>query len=162
VATFDKATKGFILNTPNQEAMKFWIGGAAKTSNMSVVFAQLIDGEGKGHGVHAFVVPIRDKTNHLPLPGITLGDCGKKAGLDGIDNGFLIFKDVKVPLFNLLDRFSTVSEEGVFSSPFKNDEQRFTVQLGSLSGGRIVLSLGGIQVASLAMTIALRYAHVRT
>lgn len=73
---------------------------------MTVVFAQLYDGDNKSHGVHAIIVPIRDRHNHLPLPGVTLGDCGKKAGLDGIDNGFLIFKDVRVPYDNLLDRFS--------------------------------------------------------
>jgi acyl-CoA oxidase len=45
-ATYDHDNKEFIVNTPVKEAMKFWIGGAAKTSTMSVVFAQLIvDGE---------------------------------------------------------------------------------------------------------------------
>ena len=38
-AHYDKETKEFIIHTPNDGAMKFWIGGAAKTSNMSVIFA---------------------------------------------------------------------------------------------------------------------------
>jgi acyl-CoA oxidase len=38
-AHYDKTTKEFIINTPCDEAMKFWIGGAAKTSNISVIFA---------------------------------------------------------------------------------------------------------------------------
>jgi len=38
-ATYDKVTKEFVINTPRQEAMKFWIGGAAKTAHISVVFA---------------------------------------------------------------------------------------------------------------------------
>lgn len=38
-ATFDKRTKEFVLHTPTQKAMKFWIGGAAKTSTTSAVFA---------------------------------------------------------------------------------------------------------------------------
>jgi acyl-CoA oxidase len=51
---------------------------------------------------------------HLPLPGVTIGDCGKKNGLNGVDNGFIIFKNVRIPRENLLDRFSHVSEEGEF------------------------------------------------
>ena len=38
-ATYDKATKEFIINTPTEQAMKFWIGGAAKTSNTTAIFA---------------------------------------------------------------------------------------------------------------------------
>jgi acyl-CoA oxidase len=57
---------------------------------MSVVFAQLIV-EDKNHGPHAFLVPLRDRQHHLPLPGIILGDCGKKIGKEGVDNGFIIF-----------------------------------------------------------------------
>lgn len=41
--------------------------------------------------------------------GIIIGDCGPKNGLNGIDNGFLVFKDVRVPLENLLDKFATVT-----------------------------------------------------
>lgn len=41
-ATYDAAKKEFIFNSPCKEAMKFWIGGAAKTANTGVVWAQLI------------------------------------------------------------------------------------------------------------------------
>lgn len=40
------------------------------------------------------------------MQGIIVGDCGPKNGHNGVDNGFLIFKDVEVPLDNLLDKFS--------------------------------------------------------
>jgi acyl-CoA oxidase len=44
-AHYDDNTKEFIINTPGDEAMKFWIGGAAKSANVAAVFAQLyIDG----------------------------------------------------------------------------------------------------------------------
>ena len=78
-ATYDHAREEFIINTPCKEAMKFWIGGAAKTSNVCVCFAQLIV-NGKNEGPHAFIVPLRDRIAHMPLPGITIGDCGKKLG----------------------------------------------------------------------------------
>lgn len=38
-ATYDPSSKEFVINTPCKEGMKFWIGGAAKTSNSSVVWA---------------------------------------------------------------------------------------------------------------------------
>lgn len=38
-AVFDKIKKCFIINTPNDMAMKFWIGATANLANMTVVFA---------------------------------------------------------------------------------------------------------------------------
>jgi len=38
-ATYDKENKEFILHTPTEKAMKFWIGGASKTSNTAAIFA---------------------------------------------------------------------------------------------------------------------------
>ncbi len=72
---------------------------------MTVCWAQLYVDE-VCHGVHAFIVPIRNKDTHKALPGIIVGDCGPKNGLDGIDNGFMIFNNVRVPYDNMLDRFS--------------------------------------------------------
>jgi acyl-CoA oxidase len=50
------------------------------------------------------------------LSGIILGDCGKKEGLDGIDNGFMIFKNIRIPKANLLNRFSDINADGNFIS----------------------------------------------
>ena len=137
-ATYDHASREIVLNTPCKEAMKFWIGGAAKTANSSVVWAQLIL-DGVDHGPHAFIVPLRDRQNHLPLTGITIGDCGKKYGQDGIDNGFIIFDQVRIPKDNLLDRLSSIDHNGKFSSPIKSVDLRFGLSLGGLSTGRIIL-----------------------
>jgi acyl-CoA oxidase len=130
--------KEFVINTPVKEAMKFWIGGAAKTSTMSVVFAQLIV-DGEYHGPHAFVVPLRCKTTHQALPGITIGDCGKKAGYEGIDNGFILFDNVRIPKENFLNRLSDIDDEGKFTSPIKSIDQRFGLSMGGLSNGRLCL-----------------------
>lgn len=140
--------------------MKFWIGGAGKTSNMCVAFAQLII-DGKNEGPHAFIVPLRDRRQHLPLPGITVGDCGKKAGLDGIDNGFILFDNVRIPKANFLNKLSDVTEEGKFVSPIKSAEQRFALSLGGLSTGRIVLMNNMHQKMEYSLKVALRFAVMR-
>lgn len=110
-AHYDHSTREFVINSPSKNAMKFWIGGAAETANMSVVWAQLYI-NGKSHGVHAYVVPIRDPLTHKLLPGVLVGDCGPKSGLNGIDNGFLLFDKVRIPVGNQLDRISGVDEKG--------------------------------------------------
>ena len=88
--------------------MKFWIGGAAKTSNMCMVWTQLYI-DGKCYGVHAVVVPLRDEHTHKVLPGITIGDCGPKFGLNAVDNGFILFNKLRVPVGNLMNKVSGIN-----------------------------------------------------
>jgi len=87
-AHYDHGTKELVINSPSKDAIKFWIGGAAKTSNITILWAQLYI-DGKRYGVHAIIVPLRDNKTHQVLPGITIGDCGPKFGLNAIDNGFI-------------------------------------------------------------------------
>jgi len=54
-AVYDKATQEFILNTPSEQAMKFWIGGAGKSATVCAAWAQLII-DGYCYGVHAFII----------------------------------------------------------------------------------------------------------
>ena len=75
---------------------------------MAVVFCKLIV-RGQDEGIHALVVPLRDYSTHNVLAGITIGDCGKKGGVDNIDNGYIIFKDYQVPYDALLDKFSYIN-----------------------------------------------------
>ena len=85
--------------------------------------------------MHALLVPLRSEAGEV-LEGIRLEDCGSKLGLDGVDNGRLWFDAVRVPRENLLDRYATVSEEGVYHSAIESPTKRFFAMLATLIQGR--------------------------
>lgn len=49
----------FVINSPDFEAAKFWVGNLGKTATHAVVFAQLYTPDGVCHGLHSFIVPVR-------------------------------------------------------------------------------------------------------
>ncbi|MGA6168200.1 acyl-CoA dehydrogenase [Amycolatopsis magusensis] len=155
-ATFDDG--GFVIDTPDAMAVKEYIGNAARDGELAVVFAQLITG-GESRGVHAFVVPIR--IDGKPAPGVTIEDCGKKAGLNGVDNGRLSFDKVRVPREALLNRFADVAEDGTYSSSIESDNRRFFTMLGTLIRGRISVAGSAGNATKRALAVAVRYAERR-
>ena len=158
-ATYDHAFKTFIINTPNELAKKEYIGNAAVHGQMATTFAKLIL-DGKDYGVSAFLVPLRDKVGKT-LPGITIEDCGRKMGLNGVDNGKIKYDKVVIPYENLLDRFASVSVEGKFVSSISSDNRRFFTMLGTLVGGRIGIPRSGLSASKSGLTIAIRYSDQR-
>ena len=158
-AKFDPATDEWVIDTPDDDARKDYIGNAARDGRVAAVFAQLIT-NGEQQGVHAFVVPIRDEAGAV-LPGVRIEDCGLKAGLNGVDNGRLWFDGVRIPRDNLLDRYGRVASDGSYSTPIDNQTKRFFTMLGTLVQGRISVAGGAGSAAKLALTIAIRYAEQR-
>jgi acyl-CoA oxidase len=158
-ATYDPATREFEIHTPDPGARKDYIGNAARDGRMAVVFAQLITG-GASHGVHALLVPIRDG-NGAPMPGVTIGDCGRKAGLNGVDNGRLTFDRVRVPREALLNRFGDIAADGTYTSSIANETRRFFTMLGTLVRGRISVAGGAGTATQKALALAIRYGAVR-
>jgi acyl-CoA oxidase len=154
-ATYDAETDEFVITTPDDASRKDYIGSAAAHAHAAVVFAQLeVDGE--GHGVHAFVVPIR-KAGRL-LAGVRAEDDGLKMGLNGVDNGRLWFDGVRVPRDALLNRFADVTGDGRYESPIDHPDKRFFTMLGTLVQGRVCVGGAGINAAKVALTLAVRYA----
>jgi acyl-CoA oxidase len=158
-ATYNHQSKTFAIHTPHPLAKKEYIGNAAVHGQMATVFAKLIVNE-KDYGVGAFLVPIRDKDGKT-LRGIKIEDCGRKMGLNGVDNGKIQFDQVVIPYENMLDRFASVTTDGTFASPIASDNRRFFTMLGTLVGGRIGIPRSGLSASKSGLTIAIRYGDGR-
>ncbi|WP_432113343.1 acyl-CoA dehydrogenase [Streptomyces sp. S1] len=155
VARYDAETREFVITTPDDGARKDYIGNAARHAELAVVFAQLEVG-GTSEGVHAFLVPVR--VGGEVAPGVHIEDDGRKMGLNGVDNGRIRFDGVRVPREALLNRFADVSPEGLYTSPIENPNRRFFTMLGTLVQGRVSVGGAGVNVAKVALTIAVKYA----
>lgn len=158
-ATYDPATQEFVIDSPTRTSRKDYIGGAAETARVAAVFAQLIT-QGEGHGVHCFVVPIRDDKGE-DLPGVTTSDCHYKGGLPGVDNGRIQFDQVRIQRENLLNKYADVAADGTYTSPIENPNRRFFTMLGTLIRGRVTVGGSAGAAARVALDIATRYALQR-
>lgn len=154
-AVYDRETEEFIIHTPNEGAVKWWIGNLQKDAINAAVFARLIH-DGVDHGVHAFIVPIRNPKTMEAYEGVYIGDCGDKVGLNSIDNGFVAFDHVRIPRKNLLNKFGNVKKDGSYVNEY--GDQRFTSMLGELIGGRTAIVISAITFRRIATTIAIRFA----
>jgi acyl-CoA oxidase len=155
VAAYDADRREFVVHTPHTGARKDYIGNAALHGRLAVVFAQLVSGTAR-HGVHAFLIPIRDEQGNV-MPGVSIEDCGLKVGLNGVDNGRIGFDQVRIPRENLLDRYGGITEGGQYTSSIESPGRRFFTMLGTLVAGRISIACASLSAARSGLTIAVRY-----
>lgn len=154
IARYDAGAQEFVVTTEGDAARKDYIGNAARHAELAVVFAQLEVG-GQSRGVHALVVPLR--SGGRVLPGVEIEDDGRKMGLNGVDNGRIRFNGVRVPREALLNRFADVTPDGVYTSSIDSPDRRFFTMLGTLVQGRVCVGGAGVNVAKVALTLAVRY-----
>lgn len=154
-AVYDPKTREFVLNTPTLSSVKWWPGSLGKTANFAIVLAQLHT-KGKGYGIHPFMVQIRSREDHQPLPGITVGEIGPKVGFRASDNGFLKLDNVRIPRENMLMKNAQVTVDGEYVKP-KSDKLNY----GTMVFVRVlILDMVAYNVAR-AATIAIRYSAIR-
>ncbi|KAJ8650009.1 hypothetical protein MRB53_003032 [Persea americana] len=158
-ATFDPKSDEFIIHSPTLTSSKWWPGGLGKVSTHAVIYARLII-DGRDHGVHGFIVQLRSLDDHLPLPGITIGDIGMKFGngaYNTMDNGVLQFNHVRIPRNQMLMRVSQVTREGKY---VQSDVPRQLVY-GTMVYVRQTIVSDASSALSRAVCVAVRYSAVR-
>ncbi|XP_054739565.1 probable peroxisomal acyl-coenzyme A oxidase 1 [Anastrepha obliqua] len=154
-ADYDRQADEFVLNTPTLTSYKWWPGGLGQTVNYCIVVAQLyIDNEPLG--VQLFVLQVRDEQTHAPLPGIDIGDIGKRIGMPGVNNGYLGLKNVRIPRTNMLMKNAKVLPDGTFvKSPVSQLTYFPMVYV------RCMVVLSNCIFHAQAVTITTRYSAVR-
>lgn len=154
-AEYDAKSKEFVLNTPHLTSIKCWPGNLGKSSNHTLLLAQMYL-NGDNYGMHPFLVQLRDIDTHQPLPGVTVMDLGPKSALDGNDNGILKLHNVRIPRENLMMKFAKVLEDGSYERP-EMDKLQYASMINIRAG------LPSMAANSLGMgcTIAIRYSCVR-
>ena len=111
-ATYDANRKEFVINSPTLTSTKWWPGGLGLTATHCVLYARLILPSGEDKGIHGFFMQLRSVINHSPMPGVSLGDLGPKAGYNSMDNGFAKFDMVRIPRSYMLAGLAGVEPDG--------------------------------------------------
>lgn len=161
-ARWDPKAKEFIIHSPTITASKWWNGALGRTANHAIVVAQLLlpdskSGRYKSYGPHQFIVQIRDMKTNKPLEGIVIGDIGPKYGYPAMDNGYMLFDQLRVPHSALLSKYSGVdSEHGTYIKP-----ENPALVYGSLTFVRAQIIMHARLVLARAVTIAVRYLSIR-
>ncbi|XP_074304778.1 peroxisomal acyl-coenzyme A oxidase 1-like [Silene latifolia] len=158
-ATFDPESDEFVIHSPTLTSSKWWPGGLGKVSTHAIVYARLLV-DGQEHGVHGFIVQLRSLDDHLPLPGITVGDIGMKFGngaYNTMDNGVLRLDHVRIPRDQMLMRVLQVTREGKVA---ESDVPRQLIY-GTMVYIRQTIVSDASRALSKAVCIATRYSAVR-
>lgn len=125
------------------------------SANYAVVVAQLHT-KGQNHGIHPFIVQLRDEDTWNPMPGIKIGEIGPKLGMRSVNNGYLGFDNVRIPRNGMLMKNAQVLEDGTYvKSPAS------VLTYGTMIFVRVVILRDVSSYLSKALTIATRYSAVR-
>ncbi|KRT79485.1 hypothetical protein AMK59_7150, partial [Oryctes borbonicus] len=155
LATYDPKTEEFVLNSPTLTSYKWWPGGLGHTANYAVVVAQLYS-QGVCHGIHPFIVQLRDENTHMPMPGIKIGEIGCKLGMNSTNNGYLGFENVRIPRIHMLMKNGKILKDGSY---VKSPSSKLTY--GTMIFVRVVIVQDAANYLRKAATIAVRYSAVR-
>ncbi|MFF3994380.1 acyl-CoA dehydrogenase [Streptomyces cyaneofuscatus] len=159
-ATFDRATGGFVLNTPHAGAQKFMPNtGPAGGAKGGVVAARLIV-DGTDHGVFLFLTPLSDRDGN-PLPGVEVRPLPQTAS-SPVDHCATTFHDVRLPFSALLQGdHGRLTPDGEFTSALGSPRRRFLESIGRVTMGKLCMTAHSLGVMRHALDVAMRYAHTR-
>ncbi|MFJ8255403.1 acyl-CoA dehydrogenase [Streptomyces sp. NPDC094466] len=159
-ATYDRATREFVLNTPTPAAAKFMPNtGPAGGAKGAVVAARLIV-DGTDHGVFLFLTPLSD-SDGSPLPGVEVRPLPQTAS-SPVDHCATTFHHVRLPHSALLQGdHGHLTPGGEFTSALGSPRRRFLQSIGRVTMGKLCMTAHSLGVMRHALDIAMRYAHTR-
>lgn len=128
---------------------------AGQTATHTVVIAKTYI-HGKNVGLNWFVVQLRDTVTGEVLPNIRAGDIGSKVGHQGVDNGWIQFRQARIPRKHMLTKWVSMDHRGEYK-PAPNP----AVMYATLIPERFSLVTITLTLVTQALTIATRYGVVR-
>lgn len=148
-AQYIHETDEFIINSPTWQSQKFWPGGISRDGMFATIFARLIYNE-NDHGIHAFIVQLRSRPCGETSEGVKTYEIPRKTCYNGVDNGGLLFHNVRIPRASYLNKLSSIEK-------FSNLSDILSVFLP----GRVGIIAMGIGQTKLAISIAIRHCSIR-
>ena len=96
-----------------------------------------------------------------PMPGVMIEDMGVKIGLNGVDNGRLIFSNVVIKREQMLNKLNDVKPDGEFVSKQKKPSQRFFKVTDRLLSGRLCIASMNMALCKKVLCQTVRYSQQR-
>ena len=159
-ATYDPATKEFIVNSPTTLSQKYWITNGACHAKYAAVFAQTIV-NGQNEGIHVILVRIREEDLTISK-GVFIEDMGIKMESNGVDNARIAFHNVRAPYTNLLNKYSDIDPaSGKLVSSIEKRRNRFLKVADRLLSGRLCIASMMIGSVKMGLLITFLYAKQR-
>ena len=90
-------------------------------------------------------------------PGVFIEDMGHKMGVNGVDNARLVFTNVRVPRWALLNKLAQVTPEGKFVSDIKKPSNRFFKVADRLLSGRLCIASMTLSAGKAAIATTIKY-----
>ncbi|MFE6103576.1 acyl-CoA dehydrogenase [Streptomyces laurentii] len=159
VAVFDRATGGFVLNTPTPGAQKFMPNTSLIGGPKSAVVAARLLVDGQDQGIFLFLTPLSHRDGHLP--GVRVRRLPQRTGTP-VDHCLTSFNHIWLPREAMLEAdHGRLDEDGTLTSALGNRRKRFLRSVGRVTMGKLCMSAGTLGMARAALTIAVRYSHHR-